>query len=317
MEGEYSDWSDVTSGIPQGSVLGPVLFLLYINDLPEAISSTVRLFADDAKMYRRVSSDEDRVILQHDISSLETWASVWQLPFNRSQCKVMHLGSTNPAFRYQMDQTDLAVVKKEKDLGVLIDDTLKFHQQTAAAVGRANKILGLIKRAFISLEADTLPILFKTMVRPHLEYANPVWGPTSRADQDAVERVQRRATKLVHSVRHLDYQSRLRALKLPSMFYRRQRGDLITVFQILTGNLKVRENYLLERDPSLRTRSHGLKLKQPRVSTQLRQASFCSRVVPSWNGLPAEVVSAPNVNTFKNRLDKCWADRFYELRPRH
>ncbi|XP_043198337.1 uncharacterized protein LOC122368462 [Amphibalanus amphitrite] len=152
------------------------------------------------------------------------------------------------------------------------------------------------------------------MVRPHLEYANSVWGPTSRGDQDAVERVQRRATRFVHSVRHLEYQDRLRELKLPSMYYRRLRGDVITVYLMLTGRLKVTAGDLLEREPSQRTRNHGLKLRQPRVNTQLRQVSFCSRVISAWNGLPADVVSAPSVNAFKNRLDKFWTHRVYELR---
>ena len=155
------------------------------------------------------------------------------------------------------------------------------------------------------------------MVRPHLEYSNSVWGPTSRADQDAIERVQRRATKLVHSVRHLSYQDRLRSLKLPSMFYRRLRGDVITVYQILSGHLRVVVGDLLERDPYEKTQNHGLKLRQPRVNSQLRQVSFFSRVIPSWNRLPAEVVLAPSLNAFKNRLDRHWESRLYGLRPCH
>ena len=184
------------------------------------------MFADDTKVYRSIASDPDREILQADIKALETWATIWQLPFNRKKCKLMHLGSTNQGLGYQMAEVELGAVKKEKDLGVFIDDTLKFHEQTAAAAGRANRILGLIKRTFVALDATTLPLLFKAMVRPHLEYANSVWGPTSRADQDAVERVQRRATKLVRSLRHLSYQDRLKSLKLPSIYYRRQRGIL-------------------------------------------------------------------------------------------
>ena len=316
IESEYSEWTPVTSGIPQGSVLGPVLFLIYINDLPDAVRSTAMLFADDTKVYRRVNSDQDRDVLQADIDAMETWATIWQLPFNRKKCKLMHLGSTNQAFRYQMAGAELATVKKEKDLGVYVDTTLKFHEQAAAAVGRANKILGLIKRTFVALDTFTLPLLFKAMVRPHLEYSNSVWGPTSRADQDAVERVQRRATKLVQSIRHLSYQDRLKRLKLPSMHYRRLRGDVITVYQILSGHLKLNVDDLLERDPHTRTRSHGQKLRQPRVNSRLRQTSFCTRVIPCWNGLPTEVVTAPNVNVFKSRLDKCWEDRWYELRPR-
>ena len=182
IEGEYSGWANVTSGIPQGSVLGPVLFVIFINDLPDSIKSTVKLFADDTKVYRSIASDEDRSILQADIEALETWATTWQLPFNRDKCKLMHLGSTNQDLGYEMAEVELAAVRKERDLGVLTDDTLKFHEQTAAAVSRANRILGLIKHTFVALDADTLPLLYKTMVRPHLEYSNSVWGPTSRGD---------------------------------------------------------------------------------------------------------------------------------------
>ena len=134
-------------------------------------------------------------------------------------------------------------------------------------------------------------------------------------DQDAIERVQRRATKSVSSLRHLSYQGRLRALKLPSMYYRRIRGDMIMTYQILTGHLRVDIADLFEQDPSDRTRGHQLRLKQIRVSSHLRQASFCHRVISTWNGLPAEVVSSPSVDTFKNRLDKQWKEGWYELRP--
>ena len=317
IEGVYSEWARVTSGIPQGSVLGPILFLVYINDLPDVVRCTAKLFADDTKVYRSVAGSKDQELLQSDINALEAWTVTWQLPFNTKKCKLMHLGNSNQSFRYHMAEEELVTVKTEKDLGIFIDNTLKFHEQTAAAVGRANKILGLIKRSFVALDSHTLPVLFKTMVRPHLEYSNSVWGPTSRADQDAIERVQRRATKLVHSVRHLSYQDRLRSLKLPSMFYRRLRGDVITVYQILSGHLRVVVGDLLERDPYEKTRNHGLKLRQPRVNSQLRQVSFFSRVIPSWNRLPAEVVSAPSLNAFKNRLDRHWESRLYELRPSH
>ena len=143
IEEEYSGWANVTSGIPQGSVLGPVLFVIFLNDLPDAIKSTVKRLADDTKVYRSIASDEDRSILQADIEALETWATTWQLPFNRDKCKLMHLGSTNQGLRYQMAEVELAAVRKERDLGVFIDDALKFHERTAAAVSRANRILGL------------------------------------------------------------------------------------------------------------------------------------------------------------------------------
>ena len=315
VEGSHSGWVEVSSGIPQGSVLGPVLFLIFINDLPGVVESTARLFADDTKLYRELHCDNGRHLLQADIELLEEWAVKWQLPFNKEKCKIMHIGSSNPRFDYQMGGTSITSVAKEKDLGVIIDDSLKFHEQTAAAVGRANRVLGLIKRAFTLLDAKTLPLLFKTMVRPHLEYASSVWGPSHRMDQDAIERVQRRATKLVRSLKNLRYEDRLRALKLPSMHYRRIRGDMIMVFQILSGHLRIRETDLFERELSERTRGHGLKLKKPRFNSHLRQTSFCCRVIPLWNGLPSDVVTAPSINAFKNRLDDHWKNRRYSLRP--
>ena len=314
VEGVCSNWTRVGSGIPQGSVLGPLLFLVFINDLPEAVRSRSMLFADDTKLYQEVTSLQDKTLLQQDIDALGHWADRWQLPFNQEKCKLMHLGSSNEHFTYQMKGSTLAQVHTEKDLGLVIDEDLKFHEQVAAAVGRANRVLGLVKRSFKALDSRSLPLLYRTLVRPHLEYANVVWGPTFRSDQDAIERVQRRATKLVRPLRHLQYQDRLRALNLPSMYYRRMRGDMIMAYQILTGCLRVRVADLLQLDTSDRTRGHHLKLKKRRVNSHLRQTSFCHRIVDSWNSLPADVVAAPSLNTFKNRLDKLWANRKYTLR---
>ena len=118
-----------------------------------------------------------------------------------------------------------------------MDAELKFKKQAAAAVSKASQIMAVIRRSFSLLDKFTLPLLFKTLVRPHLEYGNIVWGPFNRSDQLLVERVQRRATKLVRDIRHLPYQDRLKSLKLPSLHYRRQRGDMIAVYQLLHGKM--------------------------------------------------------------------------------
>ena len=125
--------------------------------------------------------------------------------FNASKCKSMHLGSSNSRHVYTMDDHSLEQVRQERDLGVIVDEQLKFHQQTAASVSKANQILGIIRKSFEVLDEVSLPLLFKSLVRPHLEYCNSVWGPHYRMDQQAVERVQRRATKLVFSLRSLPY----------------------------------------------------------------------------------------------------------------
>ncbi|XP_043199278.1 uncharacterized protein LOC122368991 [Amphibalanus amphitrite] len=124
------------------------------------------------------------------------------------------------------------------DLGDL-DDELKFRQHASAAVAKANQILAVIRRSFVLINECTLPLLYKSLVRPHLEYGNLVWGPFNRADQKLVERVQRRATRMVANLRHLPYQERLRALKLPSLYYRRKRGDMIFTYQMFHGGVDV------------------------------------------------------------------------------
>ena len=189
VENEFSNSVPVKSGIPQGSVLGPTLFVIFINDMPEIVESMCQLFADDAKIFRNVSSREDCIKLQNDLDKLTEWSARWQLPFNVEKCKSLHKGKKNSRHRYVMDIQELEQVREEKDLGVLVDDELKFHRQTAAAVKKANAILGMLKKSFVLFDEVTLPLLYKSLVRPHLEYGNVIWGPFYKGDIKAVERI--------------------------------------------------------------------------------------------------------------------------------
>ena len=168
IEGSKSDWKPVTSGIPQGSVLGPTLFTLFVNDMPQQVSGCIKLFADDTKLYRRVSGKDGA--LQTDIDALVTWSKKWLLPFNENKCRVMHIGGSNSEHSYLLNGTALGKVREEKDLGIIIDDQLKFHQQTAAAISKASQMLAVVRRSFATLDEFTLPLLYKSMVRPFLEY---------------------------------------------------------------------------------------------------------------------------------------------------
>ena len=134
VEREFSSWAQVKSGIPQGSVLGPTLFVMYINDMPGAINSMYQLFADDAKIFKSVRSTDDNKKLQDDLDSLTEWSTRWQLPFNVEKCKSLQIGRNNRKHIYEMDGKELDQVKEEKYLGVLIDKELKFHKQSAAAI---------------------------------------------------------------------------------------------------------------------------------------------------------------------------------------
>ena len=315
LEGTASEWVDVASGVPQGSVLGPTLFIAAVQSMPMNVNSSILIYADDTKVYRPVSSRAEADALQEDLDALTAWSTRWQLPFNCTKCKVMHLGGSNAEHDYFMLGHLLETTTVEKDLGLLVENTLQFHSQTSSVVSRGFQTLGIIKRSFLDLNETTLPLLFKTMVRPILEFGNCVWGPLMCGDQDKVERVQRRATKMVASIRHLPYQDRLQRLKLPSLHYRRMRGDMILVFQIVTGRVRLEPSKLFIMAPAeSSTRGHSLKLSKPAAARVLRHNFFSVRIVNPWNSLPEQVVTATSINTFKNRLDKHWQHRMYELR---
>ena len=320
LNGHFSQWSDVTSGIPQGSVLGPLLFVIYINDLPEAVVNTVRIFADDTKLYGPVTTDDERELMQKDLNNLSEWSNMWLLKFNASKCSVMHLGHNNPGHQYFMtsknsEMHQLGETETEKDLGLYVDCKLNFHHHVDVVTAKASRILGLIKRTFVSRSKDIIKRLFTALVRPTLEYGNSA-RPTTQfvGDMDKLERVQRRATKLCTELRDLPYEQRLKEMNLPSMYYRKERGDMIQVFKIITQKDKI-DNNILPRKPPDQLRGHKLKLVKRRGRLDTRIHSFGYRVTNSWNNLPEWVVNSGSLNLFKTNLDSHWKFKRYRQRP--
>ena len=205
--------TSVLSGIPQGSVLGPVLFVLYINDLPETVKSDILLFADDTKIMRTITTREDACTLQNDIDSLQHWSHKWLLNFNADKCHVLTIGkfeNIRHTHRYKIHERELDHVFEEKDLGVHFDAELKFEEHMAIKIKKANSIVGLIRRSFSYLDCKLFKKLYTTFVRPHLEYAQAVWSPHFIKHINMIENVQKRATKLVDGLHALDYQERLK-----------------------------------------------------------------------------------------------------------
>ena len=312
VEGELSNWVHSKSGIPQGSVLGPILFVIFINDMPHVITNCCKLFADDAKLYRTIRTENDISSLQKDIDSLIQWSKFWQLPFNEDKCKCIHLGRDKYSHTYHMNEHQLENVKEEKDLGVIMDHKLKFHTHTSAAIKKANKILGLIRHSFTTLDETTLPLLYMSMVRPHLEYGNVIWGPHFKEDIKAVERVQKRATRMIASIKDLMYSKRLEVLNLPSLHYRRKRGDMIMLYKIMTNkvNVNVESVFTLNKN---KTRGHLFKIDKRQRATKLpRCQTFSIRATNDWNSLPSIVVQAASTNEFKNKLDVYWKNKRFE-----
>ena len=311
INGNTSKSAPVTSGIPQGSVLGPVLFILYINDLPDNIKSKIYLFADDTKIYRQIIDDKDNEILQEDLDRLCEWSDKWLLKFHPGKCHVLDIGKPRENYNYSLDNTILKHVNEEKDLGVTTDKQLKFRSHISEKVNKGNTIAGVIRRSFNDLNQINFTRLFTALVRPHLEYAQAVWSPYWERDIEVLENVQRRATKQVNGIQEKDYAERLRALKLPSLVYRRLRGDMIECYK-LTNNLydsKVSDILTLHQDkvemPN-RTRGHNKKLYVNKADRVVRRNSFAYRVTDTWNNLPYEVVNSSSLNIFKNSLDRLW-----------
>uniref|UniRef100_A0A8C8SCV0 Reverse transcriptase domain-containing protein n=1 Tax=Pelusios castaneus TaxID=367368 RepID=A0A8C8SCV0_9SAUR len=246
VNGKFSDWKRVASGVPQGSVLGPVLFNLFINDLEKGVNSEVAKFADDTKLLKIVKTKADCEELQKDLTKLSDWASKWQMKFNVDKCKVMHIGKNNPNYTYNMMGANLATTSQEKDLGVIVDSSLKMSVQCAEAVKKANRMLGIIKKGIENKTANVLLPLYKSMVRPHLEYCVQMWSPHLKKDILALEKVQKRATKMIRGLESASYEERLKRLGLFSLEKRRLRGDMIEVYKIMTDVEKVDKEKLFK-----------------------------------------------------------------------
>jgi hypothetical protein len=319
INGTVSDWVTVRSGVPQGSVLGPVLFVAFINDLPEVVSSVCSMYADDTKVYNTVKDASNKMQLQNDLDSLVDWADAWQLRFNADKCKVLHLGKNNEQQAYSMRRhgcNERVMIEKscvEKDLGVCVDRELKFYRHIETQVNTSNKLLGLIRRSYEYLDIEMMKLLFTSVVRPNLEFGNVVWSPRLEKDKNLVESVQRRATRIIPGLKGKSYEERLKIMKLPSLRYRRLRGDLIEVYKYTHGLYKVPEG-LLEFETRTNTRGHSYKLKKLRCNLSTRQHFFSLRVTDMWNSLPEDIVDAPSMNAFKNRLDKAMHEHMFSLK---
>ena len=155
VDGKVSNWKSVLSGVPQGSVLGPILFLIYINDLDDDITSNVLKFADDTNVFRKIKSDTDRQHLHDDLTKLIEWSEEWQMLFNFGKCKCLHTGHGNEDAQYIMGGTVLNTTLKEKDLGLTISADMKVSEQCVIAAAKGNNILGLIRRNIVYKDKRT------------------------------------------------------------------------------------------------------------------------------------------------------------------
>ena len=287
--------------MPQDSVLGPLLFLIYINDIDEDIISKISKFADDTKLCGQSGCEAEAKILQEDLNRLSQWSADWQMLFNTDKCSVMHIGKKGADHEFKLCGKGLKVTTEEKDLGVIMHSSLKPSRQCAEAAKKANRILGMIKRTVVSREKDVIIRLYKTLVRPHLEYCVQAWCPFLKKDIETLERVQHRATRMIKGFQSLSYEERLNRCGMTTLEKRRTRGDLIETYKIVTNKVEVPRDRFFTQKQYDGTRGHGMKLFKKRVG-RYKQHFFSARVVDRWNELDEKIVMATSVNDFKINL---------------
>ena len=311
LNGEASSWRPVLSGVPQGSVLGPLAFVIFINDIDEASRniSIISKFADDTKCGQIINGDSDVQKLQECLNNLTDWADKWGMAFNVAKCKVLHIGRSNAGAKYTMNGAELSSTEEERDIGVRITANLKPSRQCNEAARRAAGVLGQISRSFHYRDKKTFLQLYKQYVRPHMEFAVPTWSPWTVADKEVLEKVQERAIRMISGLKGETYEERLAELGMPSLELRRVHYDLVQVYKIIRGKDNVDPSTWFElvgNEPARITRHtqdpDNIVRQTPR--SDLRKYFFSNRVIERWNNLPSEIKKARNVQVFKDYVEK-------------
>jgi hypothetical protein len=312
INGVSSTWLPVSSGVPQGSILGPVLFLLFCNDIGDTLSQSteIALYADDAKIFRPINSIMDCRMLQADLNRIETWCQTWRLNLNAAKCKILSLcRHENYIFDYKLNGVSLEQINTFNDLGIHVsnDFSWKFHIQNL--VSKANRRLGLVKRILgyrAPLKAKL--VLYKSLIQSVLMYGSVICCP-SKGDLELLEGVQRRATKYILNDYTSNYKTRLRNLSLLPLSFLREYYDLCFFYCCIHGIYDINISNIIpftnltnddldvipDRMPT-RSSTDRLRLSTPRCNTETARHFFTKRIVKLWNGLPEQIRSIPAVD---------------------
>ena len=307
INGTHSSYVPVTSGVPQGSVLGPALFLLYINDITEGVTSQMRLFADDSIIYREITTPNDHKILQEDINRLTNWAHTWQMDFNVDKCYLLSITKKpKPShFNYTMNGKLLQRTSSHPYLGVEISDNLSWSKHCDIISRAASKTLGLVMRTLGPCSQTVKSHAYETLVRPKLEYGAAAWNPYTEQDVAKLERVQRRAARFVcsdwrqqSSVTKMqetlkwDHLEKRRLLSQATMFHRIHHGNVNITFPeaVKPAPNRSRRKQIMQ---------HQYGYQQLQCNNQIFQYSFYVRIIPIWNLLPATAVTLTDSKLFQ------------------
>ena len=301
VNGALSDITDVTSGVPQGSVLGPVLFLLYINDINGNIKSSMRLFADDSIIYRKISSKTDHEILQTDLSQFQTWSDKWQMEFYVSKC--VHLPITNKTkpspHKYSHSVQPLSTVSSHSYIGVKLDSKLTWTNHVTDITSKFSNFLGMIKRTLGLCEPEVKQTAYNMLIRPKLEYSSPIWNPHTFSQIKSLERVQHSAARFVKNYyrRNTNPADLITALGWPTLERRRIIKQATTFYKILNNIIEITPT------PGLLTRSRTRgQYIAPRCRINAMVFSFYLRAIRIWNMIPPKITNIKNPKLFQEAI---------------
>ena len=295
--GVKSDWAPVLSGVPQGTVLGPLLFSLYINDISSDIESEIRLFADDCVCYREIKDEKDTMKLQRDIDRLGSWARKWGMRFQPVKCNMMQL--TRKRIKkihasYTLEGTNLENVESIKYLGVTITSDLRWNTHVSNVCTKANRTLGFLRRNLYSCPQEVKEAAYKGLVRPVLDYGSSVWDPPGVVLQEELESVQKRAARFVTGNYNYEIGSMtgiLGQLKWESLKKRRKDNRLILLYKGLKGKASVQTDDLISKTRRCRNQ-HSMAFQTPIANTDVYKGSFFPQTNRDWNALPDSLISS-------------------------
>ena len=313
VEGVFSNSSPVTSGVPQGSVLGPLFFVLYLESLVKILlnyckDTEIFAYADDLKLL-----SSNHLELQNALNLVETWSNEWGLRLQPKKSE--HLSFNfyhNPVSSsiFFLGNNGIPLTNTVKDLGITLSNNFKWEPYISKITSKANILSYNIIRSFTSNNILLYSNLFKTYIRPILEYNTVIWNPHLIVDIKKVELIQRRFTRLIcqkTNTKFTCYQDRLRLMNLESLESRRVRFDLIFMYKILNNIVDVSFDEHFKKNLAIQNynlRGHKSKLERFKHSgSSIRNRFFCKRVVPVWNALPTSIVESPNIINFKKQLD--------------
>jgi hypothetical protein len=261
------------------------------------------------------------------LDALFKWSRDMQMKFHPEKCKVLHLGYNNPLNNYTMcayihpedviSRVQLEETECEKDLGIYVDNKLKFAKHVQESVNKANRVFGMIRSSFKYLDNATLVLLYKSMVRHHLEYGSPVWNMLTKGNERVLENVQRRVTRSLPWLKDLSYPERLKVLGLPTLAFRRLRNDMLLTFKLINNYCNMDQNphcqicqidrTILQKSYSSATWGTSFKLKQQHNSG-VRARFFSVRIVNAWNSLSNTTRNSDSVESFKTNIEVDWKD---------